>query len=104
AALDEVSIGDREVFKDALRATMVKRGEDIPAYEHLFALYCSACDDGRRDAFEKAAQGGAGGKLDLEALMRQLQEGLEKIQGPVNLSELAPAPLAPEPSRRAQSS
>ena len=28
-ALDEVSIGDREVFKDALRTTMVKRGEDI---------------------------------------------------------------------------
>jgi uncharacterized protein with von Willebrand factor type A (vWA) domain len=102
SALDEVSIGDREVFKDALRATMVKRGEDIPAYEHLFDLYWSAFYDGLRDAFEKAAQGAGGGQVDLEALMRQLQEGLEKIQGPVNLSELARALLSQDLSKLEQ--
>ena len=28
-SLDELSIDDREVFKDAMRATMVKRGDEI---------------------------------------------------------------------------
>jgi hypothetical protein len=101
-ALDEVSIGDREVFKDALRATMVKRGEDIPAFEHLFDLYWSAFYDGLRDAFEKAAQGGQDGKLDLEALMRQLQEGLEKLEGRLDLSELARALLTQDLSKLEQ--
>jgi uncharacterized protein len=101
-ALDEVSIGEREVFKDALRATMVKRGEDIPAFEHLFDLYWSAFYDGLRDAFEKASQGAGGGQLDLESLMRQLQEGLQKIDGPVNLSELAQALLSQDLSKLEQ--
>ena len=29
-ALDELSIADREIFKDALRTSMVKRGDEIP--------------------------------------------------------------------------
>jgi uncharacterized protein len=101
-ALDEVSIGDREVFKDALRTTMVKRGDDIPAFEHLFDLYWSAFYDGLRDAFEKASEGAGGGKLDLEALMRQIQEGLEKLSGPADLSELAKALLTQDLSKLEQ--
>jgi hypothetical protein len=92
-ALDEVSIGDREVFRDALRSTMVKRSEDIPAYEHLFDLYWSAFYDGLRDAFEKASQGIAGGRLDLDELLRQIREGLQGLPGPMDLSELARALL-----------
>ena len=38
-ALDELSLSDREIFKDALRTTMVKRSEDIPTYDQLFDLY-----------------------------------------------------------------
>jgi len=103
AALDEVSIGDREVFKDALRTTMVKRGDDIAAFEHLFDLYWSAFYDGLRDAFDKAAEGAGGGKLDLEALMRQIQEGLEKLPGAApDLSELAKALLTQDLSKLEQ--
>jgi uncharacterized protein with von Willebrand factor type A (vWA) domain len=101
-ALDEVSIGDREVFKDALRTTMVKRGDDIPAFEHLFDLYWSAFYDGLRDAFEKASEGAGGGKLDLEALMRQIQEGLQNLNGPADLSELAKALLTQDLSKLEQ--
>jgi uncharacterized protein with von Willebrand factor type A (vWA) domain len=101
-ALDEVSIGDREVFKDALRTTMVKRGDDIPAFEHLFDLYWSAFYDGLREAFEKASEGAGGGKLDLEALMRQIQEGLDKLSGPADLSELAKALLTQDLSKLEQ--
>ena len=50
-ALDELSLGDREVFQDALRATMVKRSADIPTFDQLFELYWSAFYDNLRDAF-----------------------------------------------------
>jgi len=37
-ALDELSLEDREIFKDALRTTMVKRGEEIGTFDQLFDL------------------------------------------------------------------
>jgi len=104
-ALDEVSVGDREVFRDALRTTMVKRGDDIPTFDHLFDLYWSAFYDGLRDAFDKAAQSGTDGKgapIDVEALMRQLRDQLEGMQGSVDLSELAKALLTQDLSRLEQ--
>jgi uncharacterized protein len=101
-ALDEVSIGDREIFRDALRTTMVKRGDDIAAFEHLFDLYWSAFYDGLRETFDKAAQGAQGGQLDLEELMRQIREGLEGAQGSLDLSELAKALLTQDLSKLEQ--
>ena len=103
-ALDEVSIGDREVFRDALRTTMVKRGEDIAAFEHLFDLYWSAFYDGLRDSFDKAASEAGGGKLDLEQLMNAIQQGLQNLQGDqeMDLSELAKALLTQDLSQLEQ--
>lgn len=101
-ALDAVSIADREVFRDALRATMVKRGDDIAAFEHLFDLYWSAFYDGLRETFDKAAAGVQDGQLDLDQLMRQLREGLEGMQGSVDLSELAKALLSQDLSKLEQ--
>ena len=103
-ALDEVSLGDREVFQDALRTTMVKRGEDIATFDHLFDLYWSAFYDGLRDAFDKAAQGAAGEReLDLEELMRADPGGAcESMQGELDLSELAKALLTQDLSKLEQ--
>lgn len=101
-ALDEVSIGDREIFRDALRTTMVKRGDDIAAFEHLFDLYWSAFYDGLRETFDKAAEGAQGGQLDLEQLMKQIREGLEGAQGSLDLSELAKALLTQDLSKLEQ--
>jgi uncharacterized protein with von Willebrand factor type A (vWA) domain len=101
-ALDELSLGDREVFRDALRTTMVKRGDDIAAFEHLFDLYWSAFYDGLRETFDKAAQGAQGGQLDLEQLMKQIREGLEGMQGSLDLSELAKALLTQDLSKLEQ--
>src|SRR6266542_4495361 len=39
AALGLVGIADRQTFKDALRATLVKRVVNIPVYDELFDLY-----------------------------------------------------------------
>jgi len=101
-AIDELSVGDREIFKDALCTTMVKRSEDIPTFHQLFDLYWSAFYDGLRDAFEDAAEGAGEGEVDLEKLMEQVQQGLEGMEGKIDLSELAKALLSQDLSKLEQ--
>jgi len=100
-ALDELSLGEREVFKDALRATMVKRSEDIATFDQIFDLYWSAFYDSLRGAFDEAAEGIAG-NFDLEQLMKQLQEGIQNLDGPLDLSALAKALLTQDLSQLEQ--
>lgn len=38
-AVDLVGVEDRETFRSALRASLVKRGSDAPTFERLFSLY-----------------------------------------------------------------
>jgi len=98
-ALDELSIADREVFKDALRATMVKRGDEIPTYDQLFDLFWSGFYDRLRNSFDDMdAQAGAQG-IDVEALMQQIAEMLSQMDGDVDLSELAQALLTQDLSQ-----
>ena len=93
-ALDQLSIDDRELFKDALRATMVKRGDEVPTFDQLFELYWSGFHDRLRAAF-----GEVGARLealgtDLDRLLRQIAERLQGLDGQaVDLSELARALL-----------
>ena len=51
-ALDELSFADRDVFRDALRASLVKRGDDIPSFDELFNLYWSGYYDNIKQSFE----------------------------------------------------
>ena len=44
-ALEVLSIDDREVFRDALGATMVKRAADVSAFNELFDLFWSGFYD-----------------------------------------------------------
>jgi uncharacterized protein with von Willebrand factor type A (vWA) domain len=93
-ALDELSLGDKEVFQDALRTTLIKRSDDIPTFDQLFELYWSGFYDSLRDAFDDAAAGMAGEGLDLDQLLQQIQGQLEGMEGqPIDLSELAKALL-----------
>jgi hypothetical protein len=89
-ALDELSLDDRALFKDALRTTMVKRSDDIPAYDRLFDLFWSGFHDALRQELERAL-GALGGAGDLEQLMEMLQELLSNMD--IDLSELARAML-----------
>ncbi len=100
-ALDELSIGDREVFRDALRTTMVKRSEDIPTYDQLFDLYWSSFYDNLRQAFDQAS-GAMPGDIDLDQLMKALQQGLQNMSGEFDLSELAKALLTQDLSQLEQ--
>ncbi|MFQ5696955.1 MAG: VWA domain-containing protein [Myxococcota bacterium] len=90
-SLDELPLEDRELFRDALRTSMVKRGDDIPTYDRLFDLFWSGFHDVLNEQLAQAVAG-MGGEGDLDALLEALREMLENMD--VDLSELAQAMLS----------
>jgi uncharacterized protein with von Willebrand factor type A (vWA) domain len=103
AALDEVSIDEREVFRDALRSTMVKRGEEVPTFDQLFDLFWSGFYDQLRETFGEAAQSLAAMGLDLDQLLQRIAAQLQDMQGDIGeLSELARAMLTADLDRLEQ--
>ena len=92
-ALDELSIQDREIFKDALRSTMVKRGDDIGTYDQLFDLFWSGFYDNLRESIGGLSPEMAEMGIDLDALMKQIAEMLSQMDGELEMGELAKALL-----------
>lgn len=93
-ALEELSLGDREIFKDALRASMIKRGDEIPTFDQLFDLYWSGFYDRLRESFDGLDGQMAEMGVDVEELMRQMAELLGNMDAEdLELSELAKALL-----------
>ena len=88
-ALEILSIDDREAFRSALGATMVKRAADVATFEELFGLYWSGFYDSLREAFDQASAG-LPERMDYEALLRQIAELMQGVEGgPEALSDLA---------------
>jgi uncharacterized protein with von Willebrand factor type A (vWA) domain len=99
-ALEELSLEDREIFKDALRTTMVKRGEEIATYDHLFDLFWSGFYDNLRESFGQATAGMAEMGIDVEELLRAIAELLKQGNADTgDLSELARALLTADLSQ-----
>jgi hypothetical protein len=92
-ALDALSIEDRTVFRDALRASMVKRGDEIATFDELFDLYWSGFYDNLRDSFGNLGDQLGDMGLDLDSLLAQMAEMMEGMDGNVDLGELAKALL-----------
>ena len=92
-ALEELSLDDREIFRDALRASMVKRGDEIATFDELFELFWSGFYDNLKGAFDnmEGALGEMG--IDLEQLLGQLAEMMQQMDGDMDLGELAQALL-----------
>lgn len=99
-ALDELSMDDREIFRDALRSTMVKRGEEVPTFDQLFDLFWSGFYDSLRDSFGQATSG-LGENMDVEQLLQQIMQMLQNMQGQEggDLGELARALLTTDLSQ-----
>ncbi len=92
-ALEVLSIDNRETFRDALGATMVKRVADIATFHELFDLFWSGFYDSLRESFDQASAG-LSERMDYEALLRQIAELLQTLEGaPEVLSDLARAML-----------
>ena len=93
-ALDELSLDDRQIFRNALRTSMVKRGDEIATYDHLFDLFWSGFYDNLRDAFGDMAGDMQGQGIDLDELLRQIAEQMGNMDaGDMDLSALAQALL-----------
>ena len=90
-----VGVGERESFRAALRATLVKRARDVPAFDALFELYFSAL--GRvvegldRGLVRELGDAGLLEGEDLELVARTMQELL------AGMSPLARAALGGDP-------
>jgi len=98
-ALDELSLDDREVFQDALRSSMVKRGDEIPTFDELFDLFWSGFYDNLKGAFGDMEGDLANMGIDLEQLLSQLAEMMQNMDGDLDMSELAQALLTQDLSQ-----
>jgi hypothetical protein len=93
-SIDALSLDDREIFQDALRSSMVKRGDEIPTFDQLFDLYFSGFYDNLKDSFSDLGSELAEMGVDLEDLLRQISEQLQGMDlSDADLSELAKALL-----------
>lgn len=96
-ALAELGIGDREVFKDVLRSTMVKRSVDLPVYDELFDLYFAGLGKAVAETAEAAMKALQLNPQEYQSLMEQLAELLQDLN--INLSDLAEALLRNDTGR-----
>ncbi len=73
-----VGVGEREAFRAAARATLVKRAADVPVFDRLFDLYFSGLvgilDGMERSLLEELRESGLLSPGDLEALERAIAE------------------------------
>jgi len=102
-SLDELSLDDREIFKDALRASMVKRGDEIPTYDQLFDLFWSGFYDSLQQGFGDVNADLSQMGIDVDELLRQLAEMMGQLDdGDLDISELAKALLTQDLSNLEQ--
>ena len=96
-AVADLGIGDRQSFKDVLRATMVKRAIDVAVYDELFDLYFSGLGDAVRQGAETLMDAMQLDERQFQSLMDQLAEILRDLD--IDLSQLAQALLQNDTGR-----
>ena len=96
-AVAALGIADREVFKDLLRSTMVKRSVDLPVYDELFDLYFTGLGQAIAESTTAAMQALQLNPQEYQSLMEQLAQLLQDLN--VNLSDLAEALLRNDTGR-----
>ena len=91
SALGLIGIRDRQLFKDALRATLVKRLVDIPVYDELFDLYFTGLGEIIKAAGAETMAAMEMSEEEFQKFLEQLEEALKNMG--TELSELAKALL-----------
>jgi uncharacterized protein with von Willebrand factor type A (vWA) domain len=99
-ALDELSLDDRDIFKDALRASMIKRGDEIATYDQLFDLFWSGFYDSLQSSFgDLEGELGEMG-INIDEMLKQLAEMMGQMEaGDLDIGELAKALLTQDLSQ-----
>jgi len=91
SALGLIGIRDRQLFKDALRATLVKRLVDIPVYDELFDLYFTGLGEIIKATGAETMAAMEMSEEEFQKFLEQLEEALQNMGA--ELSELAKALL-----------
>jgi hypothetical protein len=99
-ALARLGLGERETFRAALRATLVKRASDLPAYDRLFDLFFSGIGEVIREVTEQTREALELSPEEFQALLDELERLMDE-QG-MELSDLADALLRADDGRLEQ--
>lgn len=99
-ALARIGIAERESFRAALRATLVKRASDLPAYERLFELFFTGIGEVMREITEQTREALEMSPEEFQQLLDELERMMDE-QG-MDLSELADALLRADNGRLEQ--
>src|SRR5579885_1014314 len=91
AASDLAGLAERDIFRSALRATMVKRASEVPIFDELFDLYFSGLGEIIKQAGQGVQDALSMSDEEFQEFLEQMEEMLKK-QGK-ELSELARALL-----------
>ena len=86
-ASDLTGLGERDIFRSALRATMVKRATEVPIFDELFDLYFSGLGEIIKQAGQGVQDAMSMTDQEFQEFLEQIEELLKK-QGK-ELSELA---------------
>jgi uncharacterized protein with von Willebrand factor type A (vWA) domain len=91
-ALERVGVEDRHLFRDALRATLIKRAGDIQSFEELFDFFFFGLGQAI-DALDRRMMEELGlSPNHYQEMLDQLQQLLKRLEG--DLSDLTKALLA----------
>jgi uncharacterized protein len=87
AASDLTGLGERDTFRSALRATMVKRATEVPVFDELFDLYFSGLGEIMKQAGQGVQDALSMSDQEFQEFLDQMEELLKKHGK--ELSELA---------------
>ncbi len=90
-ALDQIGIFEREVFRNALKTTLIKEKEDKPTFEHFFPLFFDTgappmfdmeqeLSPEQKEMLQQALQSMMGNMQALQQLMQQMMRGQQLSQ------------------------
>src|SRR6266853_5168804 len=87
AASEVTGLGERELFRSALRSTMVKRASELPVFEELFDIYFSGLGEIIKQASQAVQNALSMSDQEFQKFLDEVEKMLKK-EGK-NLSELA---------------
>ncbi len=77
-AADVTGLAERDSFRAALRATMVKRRSELPVFEELFELYFSGLGEIIKQASQAVQQALSMSDQEFQKFLEQVEEMLKK--------------------------
>src|SRR5271167_3413409 len=78
AAADVTGLGERELFRAALRATMIKRASELPVFEELFDVYFSGLGEIIKGASKEVQDALSMSDQDFQNFLDDVEEMLKQ--------------------------